>query len=314
MSEQDVFFLLGAAKAGTTTLHHLLKQHPSICMSRPKEPQFFERDEEWDRGKEFYFKNYFPHCDSESIDWYGDARQRNLYLPWVPNRIHQAFPETKLLVIVRDPVQRAFSHYWHNRRHGREELEPLEAMKRDEQRIQSGKTMDSTEEKKRYQESIRENRGLYRTYLDSGYYAQQLKRYEHFFDRDQIKVLIFERFVRSPVESTRSVFQYLDVKPDVTLETAQKNKGYVPRIQLVQRFIHNLGATVLSRLVPDVLKRRIKSMVSENRDYEELHPDTARWLYKHFESHNEKLYDWLGSSVEAWEASRQSLTGQGDTG
>ncbi len=77
------FFVLGAAKCGTTSLHDYLAQHSDICMSSPKEPFYFEAEQL--RGAGWYRSRYFAHWRGEPI--VGESRHRNLYLPWVPERI-----------------------------------------------------------------------------------------------------------------------------------------------------------------------------------------------------------------------------------
>jgi hypothetical protein len=88
------FFILGAAKCGTTSLHGYFGQHPEICVSEPKEPLYFES--EYERGVSYYFNRYFGHWSGEPI--VGDARHRNLYLPYVPDRIFRYNPSARLIV------------------------------------------------------------------------------------------------------------------------------------------------------------------------------------------------------------------------
>ncbi len=118
-------FLLGAAKCGTTSLHYLLDQHPDICMANPKEPLFFEA--EYEKGLEYYQRTYFTGCNAEPV--IGESRTRNLFLPYVPGRIHETFPEAKFIVVLRNPVERAYSHWHHWSASGVEKLEFGEAVK-----------------------------------------------------------------------------------------------------------------------------------------------------------------------------------------
>lgn len=101
------FFILGAAKCGTTSLHAYLGQHPDVCVSDPKEPFFFEA--EFDRGATYYFNRYFSHWAGERI--VGEARHRNLYMPYIPERILRFNPRARLIICVRNPTERAISHW-----------------------------------------------------------------------------------------------------------------------------------------------------------------------------------------------------------
>ena len=94
------FFILGAAKAGTTSLFELLKLHPDVFMSSPKEPFFFEY--EYEKGLGFYSRTYFRGWNGQKR--IGEARVSHLLLPFVPGRIRASRPEARLIAILRDPV------------------------------------------------------------------------------------------------------------------------------------------------------------------------------------------------------------------
>ncbi len=121
------FFVVGAAKSGTTSLHVYLDQHPDIFMSKPKEPFFFEA--EYDRGPEYYYRRYFGGWDGQRE--VGESRHRNLYFPYIPARIHQYNPEALILAILRNPAERAISHWWHWYARGKEDLGLFDALQAD---------------------------------------------------------------------------------------------------------------------------------------------------------------------------------------
>src|SRR5204862_1223537 len=103
------FFVVGAAKSGTTSLHVYLDQHPDIFMSKPKEPFFFEA--EYDRGPEYYYRRYFGGWNGQRE--VGESRHRNLYFPYIPARIHSYNPNARIIAVLRNPAERAISHWWH---------------------------------------------------------------------------------------------------------------------------------------------------------------------------------------------------------
>ena len=94
------FFVLGAAKCGTTSLYYYLNQHPDILMSTPKETLFFEK--EYHKGVEYFLNKHFPNYKGEAF--LGEGRHRNLYLPYVPERIAASYSDAKLIVILRKGV------------------------------------------------------------------------------------------------------------------------------------------------------------------------------------------------------------------
>jgi hypothetical protein len=204
------FFLLGAAKCGTTSLHHYLGQHPAVCMSEPKEPFYFEA--EWALGPRFYRNRYFAHWQGEQV--VGDARHRNLYLPFVPDRILSHNPSARLIAILRNPVERLVSHWWHWYSRAEEALGLTDAVAADLERIGAGRRYESAAEQERYARTLDDHgKGMYRSYVDSGYYAEQLARYVARVDRTRLLVLWFEDFVRDPQAVVASALGFLGLDP-----------------------------------------------------------------------------------------------------
>ena len=175
-------FLVGAAKAGTTSLYAELARHPEIYMSPMKEPHFFSRIE-----PAAQLGGFFPHVSDEDeylalFEGAGDepvvGEASTSYLwdpPRPPSGSREAVPEAKILIVLRDPVERAYSHYRNDVREGMERRSFLEALAA-EQRDGPG------------------GWGVSSLYMDCGRYAEQLTRYVDRFG-DRVKVLFFEDFV-----------------------------------------------------------------------------------------------------------------------
>src|SRR5262245_12189274 len=102
-----MFVVCGAQKAGTSTLHDMLGQHPAVLVSRPKELHYF--DVHYDEGPQWYADRFRPEARHES---WGETTPGYLYKTWARRRMCRDLPEARFLVILRDPVQRAYSHYW----------------------------------------------------------------------------------------------------------------------------------------------------------------------------------------------------------
>jgi Sulfotransferase domain len=255
-------FLLGAAKSATTSLHFWLNAHPDVFMSRPKEPFFFEA--EYDRGAEFYFRKYFSGWGGQRI--VGESRHRNLYLPFVPRRIHRFNPAAKLLVVLRNPVGRAISHWWHYRSRQMEPLSLSEALCADLERIKAGHKFESEADATRYSKLIyKDLRSPHRTYLDSGYYAEQIERYVDLFGIDRLHVVFFEELIAGQHTVMNGIFRFLGVDP--------------PRQHLVNYSPEN---------------------VSHRGAWERLDITTEDWLREHYEVHNRRLERLLGRIPPCW--------------
>jgi hypothetical protein len=225
------FFVLGAAKCGTTSLHDYLGQHPDVCMSDPKEPFFFEA--EHDRGAAYYRNRYFAHWGGEAH--VGESRHRNLYLPHIAPLIHAHNPNARLVAILRDPVERAVSHWWHWYSRGQEPLGLADAIEADLERIEAGLDYGTPAERELYRRVMnrdglptgREYIETYRTYVDTGYYAQQLDRYVALFGREALYVARFEDLVAEPAQTVAAVLEHLgaDPAPAASFSYPHRNQG-----------------------------------------------------------------------------------------
>lgn len=257
------FYILGAAKCGTTSLHFWLDQHPDICMSHPKEPFFYEA--EYGRGLDHYRRKYFAGYRGERI--VGESRHRNLYLPFVARRIANVSPDAKLLVCLRNPTERALSHWWHWYSKAKEPLAFASAIAADLERIRQGLAIDDVCAIEQYAATLdADGKGMYRTYVDSGYYARQLSRYFQYFSEQQLKIAPFESLVGNPQSVVREVLEFLGVGSlfaDACSFTA-----------------HNEGADGMA---------------------EHLDESTAGLLVEHYRSHNDALAQMLGVPFDHWD-------------
>jgi len=112
------FIIISAMNSGTTSLYNYLKAHPEINPSRPKEPSFFIQDRFSTKGLAWY-KSIFKGLGRYTFEASANYSKRHLF-PGVPKRMHQVLPEVKLIYLLRDPIERAKSHYMWGRVHGLE--------------------------------------------------------------------------------------------------------------------------------------------------------------------------------------------------
>jgi hypothetical protein len=256
------FFVLGAAKCGTTSLHAYLEQHPEICMSHPKEPFFFEA--EFERGPAYYFNRYFSHWKGEQI--VGESRHRNLYMPYIPQRLANYNPHARLVVVLRNPVERAVSHWWHWYSRSVEALPLPQALEADLKRIEAGYRFETAHEREVYGSGLqRGGRGCFRTYLDTGYYREQIDRYLALFPREQLRVVLFDDLIRDPRKVVREICEFAGADP----ATADA-----------------IDCRRVNRSDPEMLKH--------------VSPGSLAWLSDHYREHNARLEELLGRSLEQW--------------
>lgn len=255
------FLIIGAGKSGTTSLYRYLEQHPEIYMSPVKEPRFFALEGEdlnfHGPGDEVLqksatdiaaYKELFSGVTDEKA--VGEASPLYLRSPKAPERIKHYLPNIKLIAILRDPVERAYSSYLHLVRDGYEPLNFEEALRREEDRLREGWAP-------RWR------------YKQAGFYYAQLKHYFEWFDRQQIKVLLYEDFKDDPTSTLQSVFRFIGVDDSVALDVSERhNASWMPKSRALNNYVRGGGAvkTVLRPLVPQVVRRSVgRGILNLNR-------------------------------------------------
>ena len=207
------FIILGAAKAGTTALYHYLIQHPEIGMSLVKETNYLAlKDEPLDfRGPgdaesinhfsvtaEAEWHDQFAHCRGKKA--VGEAAPLYLYSPRAVAEIKATVPDAKLIAILRNPVERAYSAFLHLIRDQRETTPDfLEGLRLEPERIAD------------HWEHIWH-------YVAMGKYAEQIARYHEAFPRHQLKVYIYRDFRKDPDAILEDIFRFLDVDPTIKVD------------------------------------------------------------------------------------------------
>jgi len=186
MNKSPNFFCIGAQKAGTTSLYNILIQNPEIYLPRnKKEIHYFDYDRNYNKGLNWYFKKYFNNVKNEHA--IGEITPSYSYFSHVPERIYNDLgSDVKFIFILRQPIDRAISHYSMMTSRKEEEFTFLEAIEYEEQRLNSNQ-IDS---KKNY------------SYLNRGFYSKQLTNYYKFFDKDNILLLSFEKEIKENLKET----------------------------------------------------------------------------------------------------------------
>ncbi len=252
---RPTFLLLGAAKAGTSSLYRYLQQHPELFVPTPKEPNFFALG-----GRPANFRgpgddvtiNQYSIHDPESYRRLfkpgrkakasGEASTLYLYDESAPQAIRNALPDAKLIVMLRDPVERAFSSYLHLIRDGRETAATFaEALAAEPDRRRAGW----------------EHLWHYR---EVGRYARQLERYYRLFDRRQMRVYLFEEYIADPARTLASVFDFLGVASEFEVETDRRyNVSGLPRSQRLQGLLK--GSPTVRRLARALVPRPVRNAI-----------------------------------------------------
>lgn len=269
---------------------------PECCMSEPKEPFFFEC--EYEKGLSFYQQKYFAHYKDEP--YIGEARHRNLYLPHVPKRIAEVNPRAKLLLILRNPTERAFSHWWHAHSRGYDSLSFEKAIDADLERIAAGKLLTTEQEIATYC-SVEDHVTFYRTYVDSGYYLQQLERYLELFPREQLKIVLTEDLNRNPGKTIKELRAFLELTDAYTPTAPETVANRMKKREAGKRTHRLVRSTGIQYLLPASTKQWIyqfynRKMLSLPR----ISSKMKRLLNNHYEPHNAALSEFMQRDLSHW--------------
>lgn len=236
------FFLVGAAKAGTTSLYEYLSRCPGIFFPRIKEPHFFTGVRPANERK-FYidavtkreqYLRLFRKARNHAV--VGDASPSYLWHPEAPRRIHSVAPDARIAIILRDPVERAYSHYLMDYREGVQHLPFYEALIEDMSLPEKGW-------------------GVSWLYFELGLYARQIERYFAIFRPEQVKILLFDEFARDVKGTLRNILEFLQLDPSAVdkIDVSRKYNAYsAPRGPIARKLAGSklsrfLGQTIVPR-------------------------------------------------------------------
>ena len=200
------FILAGAQKSGTTALHYFLSRHPKITMGDQQEIHFFDNDALFVSGVDYeqLHKHYPPLAPSTMA---GDCTPSYIYHEPAAERIWRYNPKIKLLILLRNPIDRAFAHWNMQRFRGREPLDFFDAVREEKTRIAGA----PPPEVRRF------------AYVDRGFYGEQVARLFKFFPRKQIKAVKFEAFRDKQPETLTSIFSFLGLEPSRSVRSKDRN-------------------------------------------------------------------------------------------
>ena len=284
------FMILGAAKAGTSSMSHIVSGHPDVCMSDPRESKFFSKH--YHRGPAYLFERFFPHWSGQTF--LCEADTANLYVPYVAERIHRLFPDVKLVALLRDPVDRAFSDWWMHYTVGKESLPFEGAVERALEQLKGGSLFERPDAQAIWEEhlaAMEKGRMTWRRYLDAGYYAPQIREYWRVFGRERLLILFAEDFRRDPECQLRRLWDFLGLDGVAVDGDPSLNESWSVRGAAILRHVQRRG---IVRMVPEPVRRWVRSKIREGRK-PVLDPKLASFLSEHYRGWNEDLFSLLGS-------------------
>lgn len=290
-------FIIGASKSGTTSLFEIIAQHPDTYASKKKETRFFSNDDRFNEGIDWYVKSNFP--DASKFDVRYEATPA--YLTWsekVAPRIKALYRNhyVKFIAIFRDPVKRAYSHYWHRVRQGDEDPNRIsfaEAIHTESKRI-----------KDIYQWLEYEGNGLF-GYYRAGCYATRLRPYLDTFSRENFFFMLQEDLYTNFDANIKKLLRFLNIDVTHSLNTLASNKSVLPRDQRVYDLFVKVKKTRIKQslklLIPPAMRRWVRNdAIMKPFHYPPMDSDIKAELYMLYEDEIKQLEEIIERDLSHW--------------
>jgi len=281
------FIVIGVAKGGTTSIYRYLDQHPEIFMCPDKGPNFFgyedARDWKWHDEGEPPLMRHFKVATLEEYERLfdgvtneravGEVSPQYFRCPTAARRIHDVIPEAKLVASLRNPADRAFSGFL--------------------MRTRRGEVVGDAHSELTPQSS----------HVKEGFYFQRMKRYYDLFDREQIKIYLFDDFKRGPGDLIRDLFGFLGVdtgfEPDTTV---RHNPANVPKSALLNRILYQPRVIRgVKAVLPARLEKVAKRLRQRNlRPAPSFPPDLRATLLDLYQDDIHRLEELIERDLSAW--------------
>lgn len=288
-------FIIGAAKSGTTSLYSILARHPEVFMSKPKATRFFIKEKNYSKGLDWYLQTYF--AGAEQFPIRGEATPSYLaQAERTAPRINETIPgeHTRFIAIFRNPVDRAYSHYWYNRN------------KKGGERMSFESALELEQQSKDMQEPYAGYYSRTRDYYKNGQYSHCLMEYFKYFKREQFLFLLFEDLFKEQFQATTAritgFLEIQNVSVGYTKENPSRKIGTRPIVKFVrkQRGLINLLKSMLPDPVQNILRDQYFRMISKPVSYPPIKTSTRKILLERYKSGIIELEKITGRDLSHW--------------
>ncbi|MDD4950730.1 sulfotransferase [Sulfuricurvum sp.] len=283
------FIIVGAPKAGTTSLYHYLSEHPEVFMSEPKEVNFFSREEIVEQGlyyNDFKAKNLDEYkklfADAENAKAIGEGSVSYLFYPNTPRKIKDILPDVKIIMLLREPVERGYSHYLMDYRLGLVSLSYDEIVNK------------STHHKHAHL--------YYQQYVELGLYYEQVKRYLDLFGSEQVKIYFQEDLRQDTEKIILDLYDFLEIDRSIMPNIEREHNAFsMPKSNFVHRLYSSYFIrTIFSFIFSDGIKEKIKNTFFETKKKPKLDETLKQQLLEIYRPDIQKLEQLIGRDLSDW--------------
>ena len=290
------FLIVGAQKAATTSLRYYLDMHPEIYMQRLKECKFFILEEHYKKGYKYLISNWFPDLNSISNCIIGLVDPDIMFFEEALERLRNYidFSSAKFIFILRDPVERAFSHYLMTYRRGLEKLTFEEAIEKENERLSKGGFFEK----------------MHYSYVSRGFYLKQIERFLPYVKRSQMLFLLTEELKQDRINTLKKIFNFLNVSIDFVPPNinVQYHKATVPKSVTLLRLMksnHKAKKIITRLLIPSSkIRHFFYDLIYKFNQTDRINinmTEKARLkLAKLYKDENKRLSDFLRIDLSLW--------------
>lgn len=276
------FICIGAMRAGTTTLWNMLQQMPDVYLPDVKEIHFFDRD--YDKGNRYY-ASFFEAAKNNQIC--GEITPGYLYLSECRDRIKMTTPDARLIVVLRDPVARAWSHYRFSVLWGPEQHNFKEALKLEAARLKDGEYKDR----------------VYFSYAQRGVYIKQLKYFSEVFSSDQLLVVFLEDLINDKENVIRDIREHIGLSKSMERQILVSHQNELKEFPISLR-VHQICKALKFENPGDSIKeksiRKLSNLIYKlnlNNNSFKIPDEIAEQLKDYYEPYDRQLEEWLGREL-----------------
>lgn len=281
--------IAGAEKAGTSSLAKYIETHNKITSHKALEFTYFVNDDEYHKGYESAFSSYFEACEATTKILLA-KNVGVMYWRKAIERAYQHNPDMRIICILRNPIERAYSAFWYARRLGREPITEFEtAIALEPERLRTGGDL-----------------ARYCAYVDRGMYYRQIKQILSFFPRSNVFVYLFEDIKNNPIAVCEQIYTSLSLdKPNSFNISEVHNVASMPRSKLVLELLNNpwlkraIKSTIDTRKLRS-LREKLVALNERRIDVPKMSKETRQKLAEVFAEPNRLLGELIDRDLSAW--------------
>lgn len=290
------FLCVGAPKSGTTTLYDILKEHSDIYLSEFKEPRFFDLNKNYKYGLQWYKNEYFNnYCNETAI---GEFTPTYLASNEAPKRILESLGKNvKLIFLLRNPVDRAYSQYLHRVRDGIENEGFINALSLENNRL------------KQYLAEDDQISFIYHSYIYQGLYFKHIRKYLDNFDRNNMFFIVFEEdFILNKQKMITEILTFLNVKSIPLDLSLHSNPAAVTRFRLIRNMLNkdffikqSVNKLIKSTLIKQKINNKLRSFLIKPKQPPKISDQDRVYIYQtYFQKDVIKLEKLLKRNLNIW--------------